>query len=175
MRLAPKHTTTLALICVAAIVAALYFEKTLNDMFPANRYFIAKNLVWFPIGMLLAIAIRQMDQWRHHFFWPAGISVVLLLVTRQWNVYALTISLFLLACSVKTPPQKSWTYLSEISFGIYLAHVLFIETFQFVIPKIGLSVASLAITIGVIVASSVASVILCTLLDRSPRTRWSVR
>lgn len=175
MRLAPNHNALLALICVVGIAVALFVEKPLNESLPANRYFIAKNLVWFPVGMLLALVMRRLGEWRRLLFWPSVVAFAVLMVTRQWNVYAITISLFLIACSVQSPPNKIWTALSAISFGIYLVHVLFIESFQFAIPRIGLPLESLPVTLTVIIASALASVILCLLLDRSPKTRWSVR
>lgn len=162
-------------ICLVGFVAANLIEAPLNASLPDDRYFIAKSLVWFPLGIMIAIATQCLESIRWGLFVILGGASIGSTMVVEWETYWITISLIVLALA-RSIPAPSWlAYLAKISFGVYLGHVLIIESLQFAVLRVGLPLESLAITLLVIFSSAVLSVALCALLDRSKHTSWLVQ
>ncbi|MEO1617964.1 MAG: acyltransferase [Planctomycetota bacterium] len=162
-------------LCAVAGLAAIASENVINSSLPPNRYFIAKSLVWFPIGILAALIVFRFEQIRRVALGPAFAGVIALSLMGFRNVYVLSIGLFVIGCCWTTPAPKWVQRLSALSFGIYLGHVLIIETMQFGLARIGLSLQSAAVTLGVIGGAAALSVLLALTLDHFSKTKWLVR
>ena len=174
MILARRYQMPVAALLVIATAGFVIAEQPLNEMLPSHRWFIGKNLVWFPIGMLAALATQRLGESRRVLLWPAAVAVVAMVATDFVNVYAISLGAFVLSLSIQRKTPHWIETLAVYSFGVYLAHVLFIESMQFVAPRIGLRTDSLGVTLGITLISAVLSYLVCFLLGSNRSTRWSV-
>ena len=173
MLLARRRQLLAAVLCFIAIAAALVFEPVIDEILPADRWFVGKNLIWFPIGILAALLVKRFDHRRSIAVWPAVIALLLALTTGP-NLYCFALAVLALGIVISRRPPRWVNFLSKYSFGVYLVHVLLIEAMQFASPRIGLELSSLPVTLGVIAVAAVGSYAICGLLGRYPATKWSV-
>ena len=88
----------------------------------------------------------------------------------------MTVPVFLSALLVSEWSPPRWlTRLSALSFGIYLAHGLWVEGLQMVAGRVGFALESFPATVGVIAVSFAGAWFTCEVLDRFGRVRWLVR
>lgn len=174
MMLARRRPVMTAGLLAVCIVIFMWQASAIEASLPANRWFIGKNLAWFPIGMLYAIVVDQLREKRAWFFWPMLVLLVVMLLSDLLNVYAISTVVFALAIAVQRPAPDWLKHLSIYSFGVYLSHVLFIEGMQFVAPRLGLNLQSISVTLGIMVIAGLVSYATCMLLGQSKWSRWSV-
>ncbi|MCS7469435.1 acyltransferase [Stieleria sp. ICT_E10.1] len=174
MRLARRRPVTTAGLLAVSTVIFVWQASAIEASLPANRWFIGKNMAWFPIGMLFAIVVEQLREKREWFFWPILALLVVMLLSDFLNVYAISTVVFALAIAAQRPAPDWLKHLSIYSFGVYLSHVLFIEGMQFIAPRLGLNLQSISVTLGIMVIAGLFSYATCMLLGQSKWSRWSV-
>lgn len=160
--------------CVLGVIAAFWYGDPIQSLLPEKRWFIGDNLIWFPLGIVSALLVDRYRKWVPMLRWPAMIGGAIVCYSGFTNVVAVSLIVFFLALSVTHQPSRWIELLATYAFGVYLVHVLLIEAMQFLAPKLGIDVSRLSITLLITLFAAIGSYLLCALLGRSSRTRWSV-
>lgn len=175
LMLLAKNRPAIAVVSLGvAVTVCIANERMIGGLLPIERWFISKNLVWFPIGMLFALLTDCLGEKRAFFLYPSLVVLGTTVYLDFVNVYAISITVFAFAISVSRCPSAWVQSMASCSFGVYLSHVLFIESMQFAAPRLGLDVASLSVSLGITGISAILSFAICLVLGRSQLTRWSV-
>ena len=172
-RSANHRTLTIGfLICVTVLF--IIGEPFLESLQSEKRWFIAKNLVWFPLGMLAALAVGESGTARERMFWPSILVLATLYLAGHVNIYAISFIVFVWSLSITRRQPKLVRTLATYSFGVYLVHVLLIETLQFLLPRLGWDLSEYWNTVGIVGVTILGSYAICLALGQSRWTRWSV-
>jgi len=169
-----RHRVIAVGLLLIATIACFLVHPLIDRVLPDDRWFIGKNLIWFPIGMLTALLLSSSDRLRAWMFWPSLAALAAMYWTDVVNVYALSYAAFTLALSIESKAPTMIRMIAAYSFGIYLVHVLVIETLQFMIPRLGYDLGQYSVTLANIAIAAILSYLICLLLGNRDRTRWSV-
>ncbi|MEM0926515.1 MAG: hypothetical protein AAGJ83_10795, partial [Planctomycetota bacterium] len=129
----------------------------------------------FPVGMLLSLIVVNCKTRRSRVLAFTLLLLLGLVTQEDARTYLVSVIVVMAAALLTKDPAPWLKKLAGISFGVYLAHVLFIESIQFGAPKLGANVHSLPMTLSVIIGAAMCSIGVCLVLARGDRTRWLVQ
>ncbi len=161
----------LMMISAAVFIA---IEPLIAERIPGARWFIAPNLAWFPIGMLMAVAASTWGTKLSLLRWPAVTVGAASFATGWINTYLVATCVFLIALSIRRSAPAAIKSVAGLSYGIYLLHVLIIETMQFGLPRLGIANETLAATALITLSAAVGSYLICWAISKIRRIKWVV-
>lgn len=174
------------LLALGSILACMIIRHQYNI---GNDHGIRLFFAGYMLGNtgFIFVAILAWLMWRSSLFnrlkvYPLTAGVLLLCGAMAFRyihqdlpyVYCFAIGLFICALYLPSGPSRYFSPLAKYSFGIYLAHGVFVEGFQVILGLMHINGTSFPITISVIFCSFLCSLLTSAILYRQHYLRWIV-
>lgn len=130
----------------------------------------------YPLAALLIYKMEGFNRIRAWFVFSLMVFSIIVFLFFNLSLFTIVFNLAVFVLFLNSSFKTNWivTHLSSISFGVYLAHALFVEGIQFGFYLFNFDYSSFMMTFVVITFSYIVSAIFVTFLQKIRYLRWTI-